>query len=102
MFFLLPMSVMAILQQLRILSDYTRPRIAMIRKPLSLRQALILLSIGAIVGYPSLVAAGHCAWGGNCPSPGLVMAGVFIGVLSFISGLIALSIVAIKLIVKPN
>jgi hypothetical protein len=68
----------------------------MIRKPLSLWQALMLLSIGALVGYPSLMAAGHCAWGGNCPSPRLVMAGVFIGAITFISGLIALLIVAIK------
>jgi hypothetical protein len=76
----------------------------MIRKPLSLRQALMLLGIGFLVGYPSLGAAGHCAWGGgNCPSPGLVMAGLFIGGISFISGLIALLIVAIKaVIVKPN
>ena len=75
----------------------------MIRKPLSLRQSLVLLSIGALVGYPSLTAAGHCAWGGgNCDSPRLVMAGVFIGAISFISGLIALLLVAIKVIVKPN
>jgi len=73
------------------------------RKPLSMRQALLLLCIGSLVGYPSLGAAGHCAWGGNCPSPKLVMAGVFIGGVSFISGLIALLIVAIKwVIVKPN
>jgi hypothetical protein len=69
----------------------------MIRKPLSLRQAVILLVIGALVGYPSLTAAGHCAWGGgNCDSPRLVMAGVFIGGVAFISGLIALLAVAIK------
>jgi hypothetical protein len=75
----------------------------MIRKPLSLRQSLMLLSVGAFVGYPSLMAAGHCAWGGNCPSPRLVMAGVFIGAISFISGLIALLIVAVKsVIVKPS
>ena len=75
----------------------------MIRKPLSSRQALMLLGIGSLVGYPSLSAAGHCAWGGNCPSPKLVMAGMFIGGISFISGLIALLIVAIKsVIVKPN
>ena len=75
----------------------------MIRKPMSLRQSLVLLIIGALVGYPSLTAAGHCAWGGgSCDSPHLVMAGVFIGALSFISGLIALLIVAIKVIVKPN
>jgi len=75
----------------------------MIRKPLSLWQALMLLGIGSLVGYPSLSAAGHCAWGGNCPSPKLVMAGMFIGGISFISGLIALLIVAIKsVIVKPN
>ena len=75
----------------------------MIRKPLSLRQALMLLGIGSLVGYPSLAATGHCAWGGNCPSPKLVMAGVFIGGISFISGLIALLILAIKsVIVKPN
>ncbi len=75
----------------------------MIRKPLSLWQALMLLGIGSLVGYPSLSAAGHCAWGGNCPSPKLVMAGMFIGGISFISGLIALLIVASKSgIVKPN
>ena len=75
----------------------------MIRKPLSLWQALMLLGIGSLVGYPSLSAAGHCAWGGNCPSPKLVMAGMFIGGISFISGLIALLILAIKsVIVKPN
>jgi hypothetical protein len=75
----------------------------MIRKPLSLWQALMLLGIGSLVGYPSLSAGGHCAWGGNCPSPKLVMAGMFIGGISFISGLIALLIVAIKSgIVKPN
>jgi hypothetical protein len=75
----------------------------MIRKPLSLWQALMLLGIGSLVGYPSLSAAGHCAWGGNCPSPKLVMAGMFIGGISFISGLIALLIVAIKsVIVNPN
>jgi uncharacterized membrane protein len=74
-----------------------------IRKSLSLRQSLVLLGIGALVGYPSLTAVGHCAWGGgSCGSPNLVMAGVFIGVISFISGLIALLIVAIKVIVKPN
>jgi hypothetical protein len=77
-------------------SGYAKERIAMIRKPLSLRQALALLSIGALVGYPSLTAAGHCAWGGNCPSPRLVMAGVFIGGIAFISGLTALLVVAIK------
>jgi hypothetical protein len=43
-----------------------------------------------------LMAAGHCAWGGNCSSPQLVMAGVFVGSILFISGLIALLIVAIK------
>jgi hypothetical protein len=54
------------------------------------------------VSFP-LRAAGHCAWGGNCPSPGLVMAGVFIGAMSFISGLIALLIVAVRsVIVKPS
>ena len=75
----------------------------MIRKPLSLWQALMLLGIGSLVGYPSLSAAGHCAWGGNCPSPKLVMAGMFIGGISFISGLIALLIVVTKsVIVKPN
>ena len=75
----------------------------MIRKPLSLWQALMLLGIGSLVGYPSLAAAGHCAWGGGCPSPRLVMAGVFIGGVSFLSGLIALLIVAIKsVIVKPK
>jgi hypothetical protein len=75
----------------------------MIRKPLNLQQSLMLLGVGAVVGYPSLMAAGHCAWGGNCSSPGLVMAGVFIGAISFISGLIALLIIAIKsVIVKPN
>jgi len=75
----------------------------LIRKAISLRQALMLLSIGFLVGYPSLTAAGHCAWGGgSCPSPKLVMAGVFMGGISFISGLIALLIVAIKsVIVRP-
>ena len=71
----------------------------MMRKPLSSRQSLTLLGVGALVGYPSLVATGHCAWGGNCPNPGLVMAGVFIGAMSFISGLIALVIVAIKSVI---
>jgi hypothetical protein len=74
----------------------------MIRKPFSLRQSLVLLSVGAVVGYPSLTAAGRCAWGGSCSSPGLVMTGVFIGAISFISGLIALLIGAIKVIAKPN
>jgi hypothetical protein len=71
----------------------------MTRKPLSLRTALMLLGIGSLVGYPSLTAAGHCAWGGYCPSPTLVMAGVFLGGISFISGLIALLIVAIKSVI---
>ena len=76
----------------------------MIRKPLSLRQALMLLGIGSLVGYPSLAAAGHCAWGGGgCPSPKLVMASVFMGGISFVSGLIALVIVATtSVIVKPK
>ena len=68
----------------------------MTRKPLGFRQALTLLGIGALVGCPSLMAAGHCAWGGNCSSPQLVMAGVFVGSILFISGLIALLIVVIK------
>lgn len=62
----------------------------------------MLLGIGFLVGWPSLAALGHCAWGGNCPSPGLVMAGVFVSGISFISGLIALLIVAIKATIKPN
>ena len=72
----------------------------MIRKHFSLRQSLVLLSVAAVVGYASLTAAGRCAWGGRCSSPVLVMAGVFIGAISFISGLIALLIVAIKAINK--
>jgi hypothetical protein len=53
-------------------------------------------------GYPSLMAAGRCAWGGSCSNPGLVMAGVLVVAISFISGLIALLIVAVKVIVKPT
>jgi hypothetical protein len=68
----------------------------MIRKPLSFGQVLLLLSVGALIGYPSLMAAGRCAWGGECPSPRLVMAGVFISAICFISGLIALLILVIK------
>jgi hypothetical protein len=74
--------------------------ITVIRKPLSIRQALALLGLGVLIGYPSLVGTGHCAWAGPCPSPGLAMAGVFVGALSFISGLIAAVILAVKSVIR--
>jgi hypothetical protein len=68
-----------------------------IRKPLSLRQGLVLLAVGVFIGYPSLVATGHCAWGGgDCPNPKLLMAGDFVGAVCFVSGLLALLVIAIK------
>jgi hypothetical protein len=71
-----------------------------IRKPLSTRQVLLLLSVGILIGYPSLVAAGHCAWGGDCPGTRLVMVGVFIGVLSFTAGLIGALILLIRWVMR--
>lgn len=68
----------------------------MTRKPLNLWQGIVLLVVGCGVGYPAYAALGHCMWGGGCSNPKLVMAGVFVGGLSFISGVIALLVVAIK------
>lgn len=50
------------------LQDFMVPTVydgylGMKRKSLSLRQALILLGIGVLVGYPAGHAAGGCIWG---------------------------------------
>ena len=74
----------------------------MTRKPLNLWQGIVLLVVGCSVGYPSLVALGHCMWGVECPSPKLVIAGVFVSWLSFISGVIALLVVAIKWVIVQS
>ena len=70
------------------------------RRPLNIRQVLTLLGVGLFIGYPSLVVAGHCAWGGDCPSPRLVMAGVFVGAASFISGLIGSLILIVRSVIR--
>jgi hypothetical protein len=69
------------------------------RKSLSLRQALILLGIAVLVGYPAGRAAGGCIWGGTCSNPNLVLAGVFTALGSFIGGMIALLRVVIKSVI---
>ena len=55
------------------LQDFMVPTVydgylGMKRKSLSLRQALILLGIGVLVGYPAGHAAGGCIWGATSKS----------------------------------
>jgi hypothetical protein len=63
------------------------------RKRLTLRQAIILLLVGAVVGYPSWVAFKASQWGNI---PGLVGVGLIIAAVSLISGIIALLVIVVR------
>jgi len=65
----------------------------MTRKRLNLRQALVLLLVGAVVGYPSWVAFEASQWG---DVPGLVGVGLIIAAVSLLSGIIALLVIAVR------
>ena len=65
----------------------------MTRKRLNLRQALVLLLVGAVVGYPSWVAFEASHWG---DIPGLVGIGLMIAAVSLISGIIALLVIVVR------
>jgi len=65
----------------------------MTRKRLNLRQALVLLLVGAVVGYPSWVAFEASQWG---DIPGLVFVGLIITAVSLLSGIIALLVIVVR------
>ena len=65
----------------------------MTRKRLTLRQALVLLLVGAVVGYPSWVAFEASQWG---DIPGLVCVGLIVTAVSLLSGIIALLVIAVR------
>jgi hypothetical protein len=74
--------------------DLSRRRLlAMKRKQLSLRQVLVLLLVGVVVGYPSWIAFEASQWG---DVPQLVALGLLIAVVSLLAGTIGLLVIAVR------
>ena len=65
----------------------------MARKPLTVRNAAVLLLLGLIIGYPSWVALEASPWGGV---PKLVVLGLFTSALLVLSGVLAFLAVLIR------
>jgi hypothetical protein len=59
-------------------------------------QALLLVSLSAVIGLPSLDGLGRCAWGGSCQNPSLYQGGFVVAVMAFISGVAISFALALK------